>query len=161
MPQEIERKFLVTNGRWKYSTDASIPMGQGYLRADEDCTVRVRLAGKQGFLTIKGATKGISREEFEYEIPAAEARRMLSTLCTGHPIEKTRYIVPFGGHRWEIDVFEGENVGLVVAEIELQSEDEIFKRPDWLGAEVSSDPRYFNACLSKSPYGQWKDSAQD
>jgi len=155
MALEIERKFLVKNDDWKSLADAGTPIGQGYLRADEHCTVRVRLASDRGFLTIKGASEGIAREEYEYEIPAAEAARMLESLCRGFPILKTRYRLHLGPHLWEIDVFEGENAGLVVAEIELDSEDEAFLRPDWLGAEVSGDARYYNACLSRTPYRRW------
>lgn len=149
---EIERKFLTIGREW--STSPSLPFCQGYLSRDPARTVRVRLAGEKAFLTIKGLTAGISRPEFEYAIPVADARALLP-LCAGPLVEKTRYLVPFASHHWEVDEFHGANQGLVIAEIELQSEDEPFARPPWLGAEVSHDPRYYNSNLSENPFTTW------
>ncbi len=129
-------------------------MRQGYLASSERAVVRVRVDGARGVLTIKGRTDGISRAEFEYEIPADDARQMLSTLA-GAVVEKTRYRIPHGEHVWEVDVFSGANAGLVVAEIELSSPDEPFDRPSWLGAEVSHDPRYRNSLLAVEPFTRW------
>jgi adenylate cyclase len=128
---------------------------QGYLAATGRLTLRARLQGDQGVLTVKGASRGISRSEFEYAIPAADAKAMLAELAEGALIEKTRYLVRVGAHLWEIDVFAGDNAGLVLAEIELSAEDEAFERPAWLGAEVSDDPRYYNANLTRHPYKDW------
>jgi adenylate cyclase len=118
--------------------------------------VRARLAGEQGYLTIKGKVTGISRSEFEYEIPAADAAAMQSTICRGSLIEKTRYKVPFDGLTWEVDEFAGDNKGLIVAEVELPAVDTRISLPPWIGAEVTTDKRYYNAALSKTPYSKWK-----
>ena len=155
MGQEIERKFLLVNDGWRLLAEGEL-FQQGYICADSQKTVRIRLAGKKGFLTIKGATKGISRAEFEYEIPFGDATRLLATLCAQPCIEKTRYRVFHEGFTWEIDEFLGANKGLIVAEIELESEDEFFTKPEWLGAEVSGDPRYTNAMLCRFPYSAWE-----
>lgn len=156
MAIEIERKFLVANDRWRAAAHASVPMRHGYLAPlGAAASVRVRVEGTVGKLNIKAAKVGISRAEYEYEIPAAEAEEIIGTLCTGI-ILKTRYYVNHGGHLWEIDVFEGDNAPLVVAEIELASEDEAFERPEWLGREVSDDRRYYNHALSVTPYKNWK-----
>lgn len=153
MATEIERKFLVQPRDW-----ASMGVGkaykQGYLSSADNAIVRVRLAGEQGFLTIKGRTEGISRSEFEYPIPRADAEAMLA-LCPQPLIDKTRYRIPVGQHTWEVDVFHGLNDGLVVAEIELASEDEAFERPDWLAEEVTHDWRYTNASLARQPFSSW------
>ncbi len=155
MKTEIERKFLTANEEWRMQTTGSIAMKQGYVPRAKGCaTVRVRLAGAQAFLTIKGPTHGISRAEFEYPIPVGDAEIMLKELC-GSLVEKTRWLVPFGGHVWEVDEFHGENEGLVVAELELSGAEETFERPPWLGKEVSGDPRYFNSFLARLPYRQW------
>ena len=127
---------------------------QGYL-SHGTATVRVRIAGEQAFLTIKGKTQGISRCEYEYAIPNADARHMLATLCDEAAIEKTRYIIEHAEKIWEVDVFHGANQGLIVAEIELNDEHEKFTLPDWIAEEVSSDARYFNSQLAKHPYSQW------
>ena len=154
MGQEIERKFLVRNDTWRRNATRT-RYRQGFLSTELERTVRVRIAGDRGTLTIKGKTIGATRAEFEYDIPVADAAELLDTLCRRPLIEKVRYVLREGAHTWEIDVFEGDNTGLVVAEIELQAEDEAFERPDWLGEEVTDDPRYFNAHLVKSPYATW------
>ncbi len=154
MVQEIERKFLVANDEWQKNA-TSTRYRQGFLCTEPERTVRVRVAGDRGTLTIKGKTVGATREEFEYDIPREEAEHLLDVLCLRPLIEKVRYVLREGAHTWEVDVFEGENIGLVIAEIELQREDEVFERPSWLGKEVSDDPRYFNANLVKRPYTTW------
>ena len=139
-------------------------MSQGYLQriesdakpgSDFKSSVRVRVCGEKGYLNIKSASLGIRRREFEYIIPVEDASEMLQTLCVGPLIEKKRHFVTVGQHLWEIDEFEGENAGLIVAEIELSTEDEVFELPSWLGSEVSDDPRYYNVCLSTHPYSEW------
>ncbi|MBS1198792.1 MAG: hypothetical protein H6R18_2577 [Proteobacteria bacterium] len=152
MAIEIERKFLVTGTAWKSSH--SILLSQGYLNRAKERTVRIRIACDQAFLTVKGVTTGASRQEFEYEIPLADAQKML-LLCERPIIEKRRYMLEYEGHIWEIDEFLGVNEGLVVAEVELESEDQPFKRPVWLGLEVTNDPRYFNSNLANNPYTNW------
>ena len=153
--QEIERKFLLAHDGWRQSAASSTEMLQGYLANDASCTVRVRLAGDQAWLTIKGATSGVSRDEYEYSIPPADAREMLARLARTPCIEKVRFRVPVGDHVFEIDEFRGDNAGLIVAEVELAAADERFPRPDWLGDEVSDDPRYMNAALAERPYKDW------
>ncbi|MFW2388618.1 MAG: CYTH domain-containing protein [Polyangiales bacterium] len=155
MGEEIERKFLVRNEAWRESAEA-VPFRQGFLSTEPERTVRVRIAGTRGMITVKGKTVGARREEFEYEIPTADAQSMLDSLCKRPLVEKVRYTVPLGRHVWEIDVFEGANAGLIVAEIELSAEDEVFERPEWLGDEVTDDPRYFNSNLVAHPYRDWK-----
>jgi adenylate cyclase len=155
MPIEIERKFLLANDRWRAQADAGVFMRQGYLSGSKRSSVRVRIAGEHANLNIKGATLGVTRQEYEYAIPLADANELLNTLADGPLIEKTRYHVAHGAHTWEIDVFAGDNQGLVVAEIELGAEDESFERPSWLGNEVSHEPRYYNVCLVKHPFKDW------
>lgn len=155
MGQEIERKFLIDGDEWLEEASGT-QYRQGFLSTDPERTVRIRVAGNAGSLTIKGKTVGATRTEFEYPIPVEEANRVLDTLCKRPLIEKIRYRVPHGGHVWEVDVFQGENEGLVVAEVELRTEDEPFERPGWLGEEVTDDPRYFNANLVDSPYRTWR-----
>jgi adenylate cyclase len=155
MGREIERKFLVKNDTWRMAADRKQQVIQGYLANNERCSVRVRLSGDSGYLNIKSMKIGVSRAEYEYTIPAAEAREILYTLCAPGLIEKTRHYVAQGPHVWEIDVFEGVNQGLVVAEIELSAEDEIFEHPVWLGEEVTDDSRYYNVCLAQAPYNTW------
>ena len=150
---EIERKFLVAGEGWKKFAGEGIACKQGYLAADKRKTVRVRILGDRGFLTVKGATEGISRAEFEYVIDYADAAAMLD-LCDS-VVEKTRYVFEQNGVTWELDVFEGANAGLVMAEVELESEDQAISLPDWAGAEVSRDPRYYNAYLAVHPYAAW------
>lgn len=155
MAIEIERKFLVRNDSWRAQAQPGQRYRQGYLATDAQSSVRVRVAGERGYLNIKSATLGVTRMEFEYKIPQQDAEEMLDRLCTRPLIEKTRYIVEHADHAWEIDVFEGDNTGLVVAEIELQSQDEAFEIPDWAGEEVSHDPRYYNVSLVKHPFKDW------
>lgn len=155
MAVEIERKFLVS-GDFRGEATQSGRIVQGYLCANAQRTVRVRIRGEQGFLTIKGASdeKGLSRYEFEKPISLEEAEQLL-LLCEPGVIDKVRHLIPVGSHTWEVDVFAGENEGLVVAEIELASEAEPFDKPTWLGCEVTGDRRYYNALLATHPYGQW------
>lgn len=149
---EIERKFLVTGTAWK--SDTGIEYRQGYLNREPTRTVRVRIAGEEGWLAIKGLNDGPTRPEFEYPIPLGDAKQLLE-LCEQPIIEKIRHLVTFDGKTWEVDEFLGDNAGLVVAEIELSSADEEFASPDWLGEEVTDDARYFNSSLSKNPYRDW------
>jgi len=151
MGSEIERKFLVRGDTWQPGPPGVLQQ-QGYLSVD-DPTVRVRIEGDRAMLTVKGAQTGLTRPEFEYEIPVADAEQLLS-LCP-FAVEKTRYVREFGGHDWVVDVFHGENEGLVVAEIELAREDESFALPLWIGAEVSRDPRYRVSSLARKPFRKW------
>jgi len=153
MATEIERKFLVQGTQWR--NEAGTRIKQGYLNRDKARTVRVRVRGDQAFLTVKGLTQGASRAEFEYEIPLADAEELLK-LSDGPLIEKTRYVVVHDGSKWEVDEFQGDNSDLVVAEIELQSKDEQFSRPPWLGREVTDDNRYYNSSLASHPYRDWR-----
>lgn len=150
---EIERKFLVKNSSWMANADQGRVCRQGYLLWDGGMTVRVRVIGAQAFLTIKGRSKGISQKEFEYEIPGADAEDLLD-LC-GNLVEKIRYLISYDDMVWELDVFAGANEGLVMAEIELESESQKFGLPDWAGAEVTGDPRYYNAYLANHPFTGW------
>jgi CYTH domain-containing protein len=152
MSIEIERKFLVK--RFPKFLGFGRTIIQGYLSLDKNCTVRVRVVGNQGYLTIKGESTGISRIEYEYEIPISEAKAMLN-LCQGSIIEKTRYKILHENLTWELDIFDGDNKGLVVVEVELLSESEVINKPDWVGTEVSDDKKYFNSRLSKTPYKDW------
>ncbi len=155
MGVEIERKFLVRHDAWRDQADQGTLYRQGYLIGSEHASVRVRTEGQQAYLNIKSATLGVRRMEFEYPIPVDDANTLLETLCEKPLIEKIRYRIPQGDLVWEIDEFRGENAGLIVAEIELQSEQQTFSVPDWLGDEVSSDPRYYNVSLVKHPYRDW------
>ena len=150
---EIERKFLVNRAKWKPQSQGE-KIVQGYLSTDKERVVRVRIKGTKAYLTIKGSSEGIKRQEFEYEIPVDDALKML-ILCKEFPVEKTRYTEVHLGKIWEIDVFTNYNEGLILAEIELQNENEIIDLPDWLAEEVSLDKRYFNAWLSEHPYTKW------
>lgn len=152
MKQEIERKFLVMGDGWRKAAGAGTLCCQGYLASgDGGATVRVRLLGEKGFLTIKGPTQGISRPEMEYEIPVPDAEYMLENLCGDRMISKVRYILNHNSLRWEIDEFHGRHQGLVLAEIELEREDQPFEKPVWLGKEVSFDPQYRNSTLAQKP----------
>lgn len=153
MGQEIERKFLVKGEAWR--TGPRTRIRQGYLSSGIGSVVRVRTKGGHAYLTIKGNTTGITRAEFEYEIPVRDADEILDMLCLKPLIEKVRYEVRVGGFKWEVDEFLGENAGLVVAEIELEAENQEFPQPEWLGIEVSGDDRYQNASLVRYPYSQW------
>ena len=154
MRREIERKFLVTGNGWREGATASV-IRQGYLCADADRSVRIRVSGERGFLTIKGKSVGAVRAEYEYDIPLEDAHDLLDALCAKPLIEKTRHEVRHDGLLWVVDVFEGENAGLVVAEIELEREDQDVTLPDWVGTEVTDDPRYLNANLGSHPYSRW------
>ena len=155
MGTEIERKFLVNGDGWRARVSSTRQLRQGYLAIDGGNTVRVRTDGRHGWLTVKGRGEGISRPEFEYEIPAGEADDMLS-LCHGRLVEKTRHLVGWHGHTWEVDEFAGANAGLIVAELELREETEVFTQPAWLGEEVTTDPRYLNASLAVHPFSRWE-----
>ena len=156
-PLEIERKFLVDQKIWQPG-EQGISVRQGYLAGEGPLLVRIRQQDRKAFLTLKGRTTGISRLEFEYEIPMVDAVGLLR-LCQQPLVEKVRYVEEFEGHTWEIDRFFGSNEGLMIAEIELTSEDESFARPAWLGREVSGDSRYYNSNLIQHPYSEWKDGA--
>jgi len=150
---EIERKFLVIGNNWK-NLGSKKKYRQGYLSTNKQGTVRIRTIENQGFLTIKGKTSGISRKEFEYEIPLQDALELLK-MCRETPLEKYRHTVKLDNFTWEIDEFLQENQGLVVAEIELETENQQFEKPDWLGEEVSEDPKFYNAQLVKKPFCTW------
>ena len=147
---EIERKFLVVNDKYKMGTPQRI--SQGYICSENDRVVRVRIKGDKAYLTIKNATIGFARNEYEYEIPVADAEAMLKNTCQQPIIDKTRYVLEYRGFIWEVDEFHGDNEGLVVAEIELDSREATFDHPDFIGEEVTGDARYYNACLFKNPY---------
>ena len=161
MALEIERKFLVTGDHWRAAAHAVVPMAQGYIndldamdRGGQRASVRVRIQGEAAFLNLKSRELGRSRQEFDYQIPVADARALLA-LCIGGVIDKRRHLVRHGGHLWEVDEFLGDNAGLVVAEIELASPDERFVLPDWLGREVTDEARYYNLALASHPYARW------
>ena len=155
MGVEIERKFLVADDSWREAAPPGVRYRQGYLTTDPGSAVRVRVSGDRAWLNIKSATVGVTRREYEYEIPAADAHSILEELCVKPLIEKTRFVVEHDGRVWEIDVFEGDNAGLVVAEVELESEDEEVTLPAWAGEDVSDDVRYYNQRLVEHPYSQW------
>ncbi len=157
MATEIERKFLIANDTWRENAQPGVYFSQGYMGDAKRASVRVRVEGKQANINIKSATLGISRTEYEYAIPLDEALDMLANLCEQPLVEKTRYKVLVGQHIWEVDVFEGENKGLIVAEVELSSEDQAFEKPTWAGEEVSGEARYYNVCLVNHPYKDWDD----
>jgi CYTH domain-containing protein len=154
MGKEIERKFLVKDNSWR-GQDSGKRYRQGYLSTIKERTVRARIAGDKGFLTVKGITVGASRPEYEYEIPVGDANEMLDRLCERPLIEKTRYRILHAGLLWELDEFEGENRGLITAEVELKDEHQSVTLPDWIGQEVTGDPRYFNANLVAKPFTTW------
>lgn len=155
MGLEIERKFLVINDQWKDSVISESVLKQGYLSLQANATVRVRVDGHQAFLTVKSATTGISRAEFEYSIPVTDAESMLQQIAEKPFVDKIRYKVKCGDHVWDLDLFHGANLGLVVAEVELDHEQESFEMPAWAGQEVSSDSRYRNTNLVSHPFNQW------
>ena len=158
MATEIERKFLVLDDTWRTGALSAKIIEQGYLNSDGKCSIRVRVEDDLANINIKSADIGVSRAEFEFPIPIAEAREILTLFCTDRRICKTRYLLPAPPHTWEIDVFEGTNKGLIIAEIELNSPQESFTKPPWLGAEVTSDPRYYNNNLTQNPYCAWDKS---
>jgi adenylate cyclase len=151
---EIERKFLLVGDAWR-TLGEPVLLRQGYLSSDPERVVRVRIEGEQGTLTIKGKSVGATRGEWEYPVPLADANELLDRLCQQPLIEKYRRRIAFAGYVWEVDEFLGANLGLMFAEIELASEDEQFDKPDWIGAEVTDDPRYFNSSLIRHPYSSW------
>ena len=160
---EIERKFLVAGDGWRAAAHKVVPMAQGYLNdlamvdtGAMQASVRVRIEGDAAFLNIKSREAGPSRQEFDYEIPVADARALLA-LCVGGRIDKRRHYVEHAGHLWEIDEFLGDNAGLVVAEVELDSVDEVFAKPGWLGAEATHAQRYYNLALASRPYSHWSE----
>ena len=155
MASETERKFLVRNQEYK-SLGTKHYIHQGFLNTDKERVVRIRILDGKGFITVKGKNAGATRAEFEYEIPVEDAKFMLGQLCIKPTIEKYRYKIYFEGFTWEVDEFFGENEGLVIAEIELERADQEFPLPDWIGEEVTADPRYYNANLIKNPYKNWK-----
>ena len=154
MAKEIERKFLVKGDVWRSLAEGT-KYRQGYLNSAKERVVRVRTINDKGFLTIKGITVGATRSEFEYEIPLEDTDFMLDQLCEQYLIEKNRYKIKLGDLIWEVDEFFGRNDGLIVAEVELTSEDQEFEKPDWIGEEVTSDPRYYNSNLVKEPFTEW------
>ncbi len=155
MALEIEHKFLVLDDSWKKMVTESFEYKQGYLSSDSKRSIRVRTSSAKAWINIKSATIGTQRHEYEYEIPLQDGIEILLTLCQKPLIEKTRYLIPYQEHVWELDVFTGDNEGLIVAEIELSSKGENFAKPDWVGQEVSFDLRYYNNNLCKHPYKKW------
>ena len=152
---EIERKFLLKDDSWRTEASAPVRYRQGYLSRGDKSSVRVRIEGDEAFPNIKEATLGIRRQEYQYPIPFDDAQRLLNDLCHKPLIEKDRYFIKRGQHTWEIDEFFGDNQGLIVAEVELRSEDEEIEKPSWLGEDVSDDMRYYNICLVTHPYKDW------
>ncbi|MDX1689801.1 MAG: CYTH domain-containing protein [Acidimicrobiia bacterium] len=155
MPSEIERQYLVADERWREEADAGTSIVQGYLAADPERAVRVRIRDGDATLNLKGATDGASRVEFEYDLPADEAREILDDLALRPLIEKRRHLVERDGYTWEIDVFTGANAGLVLAEVEVGDEQEVPPLPEWVGEDVTGDSRYYNASLVQRPFGEW------
>ncbi|MCL2937858.1 MAG: CYTH domain-containing protein [Trichodesmium sp. MAG_R02] len=154
MAIEIERKFLVRGNGWRNQAVGKV-YRQGYMYTEYGITLRARVVGDRGYLTIKGPRLGNSRAEYEYEIPLKDAEEMLNSLCTSPLIEKVRYQVHHGKFVWEVDEFAGENQGLILAEVELDDENQTVELPEWLGEEVSHDQRYYNSSLSKNPWKNW------
>lgn len=155
MPVEIERKFLLKNDSWRQHIEHSARIRQGYLGTIAKASVRIRVEGDKANINIKSAELAMRRMEYEYDIPLDEANEMLDKLCESPQIDKLRHIVKQGRHVWEIDEFFGDNAGLIVAEVELSAEDEVFDMPSWAGAEVTHEPRYYNVNLVKHPFKNW------
>jgi len=155
MATEIERKFLIRNDSWRERSYYSRHYEQGYLCGRGPASIRARIDDRSANLNIKSADIGVTRAEYEYEIPLADARHMIDQLCVARPIKKTRHFVAYSGRTWEIDVFEEDNAPLVVAEIELEHADDDFEKPPWLGEEVTDDERYYNHALALAPYSSW------
>ena len=155
MALEIEHKFLVNNDGWKEHVREFIDYQQGYLCSDKKRSIRVRISDNKAWLNLKSATIGTSRQEYEYEIPLDEGKEILALLCVKPIIEKTRHFVPYQQHLWEVDVFDGDNTGLIVAEIELSEVGEDFSKPSWLGKEVTEELKYYNNSLCINPYMMW------
>lgn len=158
MGREIERKFLVVDDSWRAGVTRSQRMEQGYLADSERASVRIRVAGDDARLNIKGGGLVAARAEYEYAVPIEDGRELLETLCRKPTVAKTRHWVPYAGRDWEVDEFHGANAGLVVAEIELEAEDAVFERPAWTGAEVTHLERYYNVRLVDHPYSEWDDA---
>lgn len=156
MALEIERKFLVRSDAWRHEVQSRELLRQGYLSSDSGCSIRVRITGEQAWLNLKAKRSGMTRLEFEYSIPLADADEILRELCNGPLLEKYRHRIARGRYVWEIDEFLGDNAGLIVAEIELPDEAAQFERPDWLGAEVTEEQHYYNFNLASHPYARWK-----
>ena len=160
MALEIERKFLINEDLWNsFEKPIGLVCKQTYLHKEIDKTIRVRVLGEKGFFTIKGRTIGFTKPEFEYEIPLKDAKEMIEMFGES-VIDKIRYVIPYHGHIWEVDVFFGENAGLIIAEIELKSEEESFLKPEWLAKEVTGDMRFSNSSLQNNPYKDWKHSLE-
>lgn len=157
MPVEIERKFLVQGDDWRAAVERSEFYRQGYLAGSKRCSVRVRVGGARAWLGLKGRVSDTVRREYEYAIPLHEANEILDELCEEGRVEKRRHWVPYAGRQWEVDEFTGANAGLVVAELELDDEDEVFSRPPWLGREVTDDARFLNTSLALRPWSAWPD----
>ena len=155
MAIEIERKFRIIDERWRAAVSGSVLLRQGYLANTARASIRVRLAGDRAWLSVKAMTPGRARAEYETRIAVGDASEMLESLCEGPLVEKWRHIVVHAGNHWEIDEFLGDNAGLIIAEIELESEAQRFERPEWLGAEVTLEERYYNFRLSQRPFKQW------
>ncbi len=155
MAEEIERKFLVVDDSWRSQVSQVAEYRQGYLSINQECAVRVRLENGCATLNIKSAVSDVRRSEFDYDIPLEDAEHIFEEMCVGRRLVKRRHFVEHAGHTWEIDEFGGDNTGLIVAELELTAVDESFERPQWLGDEVSGDPRYLNAYLAEHPYCDW------
>ena len=160
MGKEIERKFLVTDDAWRAQAHKTANYAQGYLNEPVSCSVRVRIEDDQARLNIKRVQIGMSRDEFEYPIPLADAHKLM-TMVLGPTVIKTRHFVMVDGHEWEIDEFHGDNAGLIVAELELDREDEVFTAPSWLGLEVTDEARYYNVFLSQRPFAVWSDDEKN
>lgn len=155
MPVEIERKYLLKHDGWRQHIQHSARIRQGYLGAMARASVRIRIEGDKANINIKSAELSLRRMEYEYAIPVDEANEMLDKLCESPQIDKFRHLVKQGAHTWEIDEFCGDNAGLIVAEIELTAEDEVFELPSWAGEDVTQDPRYYNVNLVKHPFNSW------
>lgn len=156
MALEIERKFLIRSDEWREQVTHRELLRQGYLSSGSQCSIRARVAGEQAWLNLKARRSGMTRLEFEYPIPVADANEILNELAQGPILEKYRHLIPAGEYVWEVDEFLGANAGLIVAEIELPSENAQFERPSWLGNEVTEDERYYNFNLAQKPYGEWR-----
>lgn len=155
MAVEIEKKFLLKNNNWRKLVAQSVRYKQGYFSTNKKSSIRIRVTDNSASLNIKSATLGITRNEYDYPIPLDEAEEMLEQLCNRPLLEKTRHFLMHDGNKWEIDEFLGDNQGLIVAELELEHPEQTFSKPDWLGEEVSDDPRYYNVCLVTHPYKDW------
>ena len=155
MAIEIEHKFLLANNRWRSKVIRSTRYKQGYLASNSSVSIRIRISDTEAWINIKQAVIGNQRDEYEYTIPLSEAEEIINNLCQKPLIDKTRHLVPYQQHTWEIDEFYGDNHGLIVAEIELSANDEVFEKPDWLGKEVTLEHKYYNNQLAKKPFLSW------